>query len=57
MDVKPEQTWTTTQLQEDYVVHAFLSPFVQVTRKSDGVRGTLMFDHAPRIYYGFEPEA
>ena len=47
------QVWDTQQLGEDYVVHGFLAPFVQVTRKKDGVMGTMMFQHMPRFYFSF----
>jgi hypothetical protein len=43
----------TEDLRRDYTVHAFLAPFVVVTRKSDGVRGTLEFTHNPRWYFNF----
>lgn len=49
-----EQTWTTQSLQEDFVVEAFSAPYVEVVRKSDGVRGTLEFTHSPRVYFGFK---
>jgi hypothetical protein len=52
---QPEgQTWNTTQLTEDFEVLGFAAPYVTVRRKADNVRGTLMFTHMPRIYYGFE---
>jgi len=50
-----EQTWTTTELQEDFNVIAFLAPWVEVRRKTDGVVGTLEFSDNPRIYYNFIP--
>lgn len=50
-----EQVWDTTQLQEDFEVTGFAAPFVVVRRKSDGARGTLMFAHSPRYYFGWEP--
>jgi hypothetical protein len=49
------QTWTTQQLREEFEVAGFMAPFVVVRRKSDGVRGTLTFRHAPRVYFDFEP--
>ena len=49
------QTWTTEQLREEFEVQGFMAPFVVVLRKSDGVRGTLTFRHAPRVYFDFEP--
>lgn len=48
-----EQTWDTTQLQEDVSVIGFAAPYVVVIRKADGVKGTLEFTHAPRVYFGF----
>ena len=49
------QTWTTEQLREEFVVDGFLAPYVTVTRKSDGARGTLQFQHNPRVYWGWTP--
>ena len=55
-ETPPEgQTWTTEQLREEFEVQGFAAPFVVVRRKTDGVRGTLMFRHDPRVYFDFEP--
>jgi hypothetical protein len=55
-EIQPKgQTWTTQQLREEFSVERFMAPFVVVRRKSDGVRGTLTFRHAPRVYFDFEP--
>lgn len=53
--MEDKKTWTTAELQEDFEVESFLAPYVVVRRKSDGVKGCMMFDHSPRIYYTFEP--
>ena len=50
------QTWNTQELSQDFEVLGFMAPFVVVKRKSDGVKGSLMFRHSPRIYYGFQQE-
>jgi hypothetical protein len=50
-----EPQWDTKQLQVDFEVLAFAAPFVVVRRRSDGVKGTLQFNHRPRIYWGFSP--
>ena len=50
------QTWNTQELSQDFEVLVFMAPFVVVKRKSDGVKGSLMFRHSPRIYYGFQQE-
>ena len=47
---KADERWTTDQVREMFEVHSFLAPFVFVTRKSDGKKGTLEFTHAPRWY-------
>ena len=53
---KTDQRWTTEELTRDFTVHHFLAPFVLVTRKSDGARGSLEFTHSPRVYFNFEQE-
>ncbi len=49
------QVWDTQELGRDYEVIGFAAPLVVVRRKSDGVRGSLFFQHNPRFYYGFQP--
>ena len=48
--------WNTDQVRELFEVHSFLAPFVFVTRKKDGVTGTLEFNHSPRFYFNFTPD-
>lgn len=50
---KASQRWNTEELARDFTVHSFSAPFVIVTRKADGVRGTMEFVHMPRFYFGF----
>lgn len=45
--------WDTAGMQEEFTVQGFAAPFVVVTRKADGVRGTLTFVHSPRVYFDF----
>jgi hypothetical protein len=56
LEAKHGQVWDTTELGRDFEVLGFMAPFVVVLRKSDGVRGSLLFQHHPRFYYGFQPE-
>ena len=44
------------QLQRDFEALGFMAPLVVVRRRSDGVKGSLMFQHDPRFYFGFQPE-
>jgi hypothetical protein len=48
------QVWDTSQLAEDFEVIGFLAPVVVVRRRSDGVQGTLEFQHSPRMYFGWQ---
>ena len=48
------EAWNTLELQQDFEVIGFGYGYCVVKRKSDGVRGTLDFDHAPRLYYNFQ---
>lgn len=50
------QVWDTNELSRDFEVLGFLAPFVIVRRKSDGVKGSLKFQHSPRFYFSFEPD-
>ncbi len=50
------QVWDTQELQADFDVIGFLAPFISVRRKSDGVKGSLMFQHAPRYYFNFQAD-
>jgi len=50
------QVWDTCELQKEFLVESFLAPFVLAKRKSDGVRGTLLFQASPRYYFSFSPE-
>lgn len=47
------QVWNTQELQKDFQVLGFGAPFVIVRRKSDGVEGSLLFQHSPRFYWGW----
>ena len=49
------EVYDTAELQAAFSVECFLAPFVIVKRKADGMRGSLEFQHAPRLYWGFTP--
>ena len=55
MDKNQEKTtWTTEELRTNFEVLSFLAPFVVVKRKVDGVKGTMQFNHSPRVYFDSE---
>ena len=47
------QVWNTEELSRDFEVIGFMAPLVVVLRKSDGEKGSLEFQHSPRLYFSF----
>ena len=56
LQAKYGQVWDTAELARDFIVIGFLSPYVVVRRKSDGLKGSLEFQHNPRFYFNWQPE-
>lgn len=50
-----DNVWDTAGVQRDFEIMGFLAPFCAVRRKADNVKGSLMFCHSPRFYFGFTP--
>lgn len=48
-----KEEYTTDELTEKFIVHGFMAPFVVVTKKDTGEKGTLEFTHRPRVYFNF----
>ena len=55
LEAKHGHVWESHQLSDDFEVIGFAAPLVVVRRKSDGQKGSLMFQASPRFYFGFEP--
>ena len=55
LEARHGQVWSTSELSDNFEVLGFMAPLVVVRRRSDGVKGSLMFQHSPRFYFGFEP--
>jgi len=53
---KHGQVWDTGELSQEFDVLGFMAPYVVVTRKSDGQKGSLEFQHDPRFYFNFSPQ-
>ena len=56
LEAQHGQVWDTQQLASEFDVLGFMAPLVVVCRKSDGKKGSLMFQHHPRFYFSFQPE-
>ena len=55
LEAQHGQVWNTQELSQDFEVIGFLAPLVVVRRKSDGKKGSLEFQHSPRLYFNFSP--
>jgi hypothetical protein len=56
LEAQHGKVWNTEELGRDFDVTGFMAPYVVVKRKSDGVVGSLEFQHGPpRLYFNFEP--
>jgi hypothetical protein len=56
LEEKYGRVWDTAELARDFVVIGFMAPVIAVQRKSDGVKGSLEFQHRPRYYFDFKPD-
>ena len=56
LEAKHGQVWNTDELREEFDVLGFMAPFTVVRRKSDGVKGSLKFQHSPRLFFGFKAD-
>jgi hypothetical protein len=56
LEARYGQVYNTSELSEEFTALGFLAPFVVVSRKSDGVKGSLAFTHSPRFYHSFKPD-
>lgn len=53
LEEKHGQVWNTDELCAAFSVQCFTAPYVLVTRKADGVAGSLEFQHTPRYYFNW----
>ncbi len=50
------QVWNPLELRRDFDALGYLAPIVVVRRKSDGVLGSLEFQHHPRFYFNWKED-
>lgn len=53
LKAKYTETWNDAELAQQFDVREFDGPVVQVTRKSDGLAGTVGYIDSPRVYFAF----
>ena len=51
------QVWDIDEIRQDFDVIGFAAPLVLVSRKTDGKEGSLLFQHNPRFYWGFQEDS
>jgi hypothetical protein len=56
LEAQHGRVWDTQELGQEFEVIGFLAPVVLVRRKSDGVKGSLEFQHHPRLYFNFQAD-
>jgi hypothetical protein len=54
LECRHGQVWDSAQLARDFEVLGFLAPYVVVRRRADGHKGSLEFQHRPRLYFHFQ---
>jgi hypothetical protein len=54
LEAEHGQVWDTNQLSAEFEPIGFMAPLVVVRRRSDGVKGSLEFQHNPRFYFGWK---
>jgi hypothetical protein len=48
--------WDEQQLRSKFEILGYRNPFIVVRRKVDQLIGTMVFQNAPRFYWGFDPD-
>ena len=48
------EVWNTKEATNKFEFLSFLAPFAIVIRRSDGVKGSIMFQDQPRFYFNFK---
>lgn len=56
LEAKHGKVWDTAEMREEFEALGFGAPLIVVRRRSDGVKGSLFFQHNPRFYFDFKPE-
>jgi hypothetical protein len=56
LEEKFGKVWTAQELEQDFVVTAFIGSTVVVRRKADDVVGSLEFTNRPHLFYNFQPQ-
>jgi hypothetical protein len=56
LEAKFGKVWTAEEVEQEFVISAFIGSTVVVRRKADDVVGTLEFTNRPHLFYNFQPQ-
>ena len=56
LEAKFGKVWSAEELEQEFVVTAFIGPTVVVRRKADDLVGTLEFTNRPHLFFNFQPQ-
>lgn len=55
LEAEHGQVWDTEQMSDDFEAIGFMAPLIVVHRRADGTKGSLEFQHSPRLYFNWQP--
>ena len=50
------KVWDTPELIKEFEVIGFLAPYASVRKRSNGEKGTVLFQHHPRYYFEYKAD-
>lgn len=50
------KVWDTDQVRAEFEVIGFMAPFMVVTERATGKKGSLEFQHSPRFYFNWQAD-
>jgi hypothetical protein len=56
LEAKFGKVWTSQELEQEFIVTAFIGSTVVVRRKADDLVGTLQFSNRPHLFFNFQPQ-
>jgi hypothetical protein len=48
--------YTTDEMSKEFEALGFAAPYIIVKRRSDGSKGSLEFQHSPRLYFNWQKD-
>ena len=55
LEAKYGKVYNTQEVQAEFEIEGFMAPYVVCTSRRTKERGTMEFQHQPRLYFNFRP--